>query len=97
MHIGKVVGSVVSTHKLGDITGMKLLVIKDVDLDGNERDSFTVAIDTIGAGHGEMVLYVSGSSARLTFMTKDKPVDSAIIGIIDHWEVLGEMKYKKYA
>jgi ethanolamine utilization protein EutN len=89
MLIAKVTGSLVSTQKVGSMTGHKLLVVEPYRLDPKTRDSLVttgramVAVDTVGAGEGEMVLITQGSSARLTPETKNLPVDTVIIGIID--------------
>ncbi|MBI4863409.1 MAG: ethanolamine utilization protein EutN [Candidatus Riflebacteria bacterium] len=83
MIIGKVSGTVVCTRKVDGLSGFKLLVIKKLDLARKETGDFVVAVDVVGAGHGETVLVVSGSSSRQTARTDKKPVDAAVIGIID--------------
>jgi microcompartment protein CcmK/EutM len=89
MLIAKVTGSLVSTQKVGSMTGHKLLVVEPYRLDPKTRDALVttgramVAVDTVGAGEGEFVLITQGSSARLTPETKNLPVDTVIIGIID--------------
>ena len=89
MFLARVTGSVVSTHKVDSMTGRKLLTVEPlrVDPDGRERLVGTgrsfVVVDTVGAGLGEMVLIVQGSSARLTPETEKLPVDATIIGIVD--------------
>ena len=97
MNLGKVVGTVVSTRKDEKLSGTKLLVVKQIDLQGNETGSFVVAIDAVGAGAGEVVLYASGSSARQTRMTDQRPCDAVIMAIVDNWEVAGEIRYRKGA
>ena len=87
MTIGKVIGTVVATQKSPKLKGMKLLVVGDLDLKGKRSKGYVVAVDTIGAGAGETVLVVRGSSARLPAACTDKPVDAAIIGIIDAIEL----------
>jgi microcompartment protein CcmK/EutM len=86
---------VVSTRKEETMEGMKFLLLKPVDLERKPSANFVVAVDAVGAGVGEMVLYASGSSARQTVMTKDRPCDAVIMAIVDNWEVGGEIKYKK--
>jgi microcompartment protein CcmK/EutM len=83
MFIGKISGTVVSTRKVDGLAGFKLLLVKKLDLARKETGDFTVAVDVVGAGVGETVLVVSGSSARQTERTDKKPVDATIIGIID--------------
>ena len=92
MRLGKVVGSVVATHKHDQLTGHKLLIVRQLKpgQDGSlipayGSSEFTVAIDLVGAGTGETVLYTTGSSARnVSSSTPDCPVDEAIVGIVDY-------------
>jgi microcompartment protein CcmK/EutM len=95
MLIGKVVGTVVATQKDEKMEGMKFLVLKQVDAEGRESSGYVVAVDAMGAGLGEMVLYATGSSARQTTVTDKRPCDAVIMAIIDQWEVGGEVKYRK--
>jgi microcompartment protein CcmK/EutM len=95
MLLGKVVGTVVSTRKEPTLEGSKLLVVRGLDLDGKPTATLVVAVDAVGAGVGEWVLYASGSSARQTEMTKDRPVDATIMAIVDTLEVGGQTKYVK--
>jgi microcompartment protein CcmK/EutM len=95
MNIGRVAGTVVSTRKDERLTGAKLQVVRQVDLDGKETGAFVVAIDAVGAGPGEVVLYASGSSARQTPVTKDRPADAVIMAIVDSIEVGGKTVYTK--
>ncbi len=92
MFIAKVIGKVVSTQKNPKFQGMKLLLIqpyinKEQKLQAS--GSSVVAVDSVGAGIGECVLFTQGSSARLTPATKDTPVDAVIVGIVDTVEVDG--------
>jgi microcompartment protein CcmK/EutM len=95
MLMGKVVGTVVSTQKDPELTGLKLLLVQGMDLHGKLADSFVVAADAVGAGLGEVVLYASGSSARQTEATQNRPVDATIMAIVDLVEVGGETLYAK--
>ena len=95
MTLGKVTGTVVATRKDKKLVGGKLLIVQDVDLDGNILEKYSVAVDAVGAGVGELVLTASGSSARITDVTKDKPVDSVIMAIVDTLEVHGKILYQK--
>ena len=83
MFIGRIAGTVVSTKKVSQLIGFKLLLVQKLDLDGQITGDFVVAVDVVGAGFGEQVLVVSGSSARQTERTDGKPVDAAIVGVID--------------
>jgi microcompartment protein CcmK/EutM len=95
MLIGKVVGTVVASRKEEKLEGVKLLVLKQVDVEGREGSGYVVAVDAVGAGLGEVVLYASGSSARQTVVTDKRPVDAVVMAIIDQWEVGGDVKYRK--
>ncbi len=95
MVLAKVIGTVVATRKEKSMEGLKFLVLRQVDLDGNEIGGHIVAADAVGAGLGEMVLYATGSSARQTVMTDKRPCDAVVMAIVDNWEVNGQIKYKK--
>jgi len=95
MLIGRVVGTVVSTQKEPRLTGLKFLVVRNLGLDGQEAAGFVVAVDMVGAGTGEVVLYVRGSSARQSTLTDQRPVDAAIMAIVDSWDMGGEVVFDK--
>jgi microcompartment protein CcmK/EutM len=95
MLMGRVVGTVVSTQKDEGMVGFKLLVVQNVDLEMKPTSSYVIACDSVGAGLDEIVIVVQGSSARLTDNTKNKPVDAAVICIVDSVEVDGRMTYLK--
>ena len=96
MKVCLVVGDVVSSQKSEMIEGFKLLVVQPVDMyDLKPQGSPYVAVDTVGAGEGEVVLVVAGSSSRLTKLTNKKPVDAAIMGIIDYITIKGEKTFSK--
>lgn len=88
MILARVVGSVVATRKDPRLEGKKLLVLQHVAPDGKPRDSYVVALDTVGAGARETVVCVAGSSARMAAGMKDTPVDTAIVGIVDDVNLL---------
>jgi microcompartment protein CcmK/EutM len=77
------------------MSGMKFLVVRQIDEDNSDTGSYVVAVDAVGAGPGEVVLYASGSSARQTELTRDKPCDAVIMAIVDSWDVGGEVRYHK--
>ncbi|MFT5142012.1 MAG: ethanolamine utilization protein EutN [Rhodothermales bacterium] len=83
MTLGKVVGTVWATRKDEQLVGLTLLIVRELALDGELKDKFVVAVDSVGAGVGEVVLFVQGSSARQTEATKNKPVDAVITAIVD--------------
>jgi microcompartment protein CcmK/EutM len=87
MILGKVIGTVWSTKKDENLIGSKLLIIKQLGLDLKEKSNFLIAVDSVGAGEGEIVLVASGSSARQTLITKNKPVDAVIMAIVDKLDV----------
>ncbi|HEU0178054.1 MAG TPA: EutN/CcmL family microcompartment protein [Blastocatellia bacterium] len=87
MIIGRIIGNVVATRKDPRLEGKKLLLVRPITLTGEDESSYLVAVDTVGAGYREKVLVVSGSSARMADGLKDRPVDAAIVGIIDTVEV----------
>ncbi|MEB3198706.1 MAG: EutN/CcmL family microcompartment protein [Candidatus Sericytochromatia bacterium] len=97
MQIGVVSGTVVSSHKDPRLSGCKLLVVRQVDLEGRPSGPYVVAVDAVGAGPGEYVLFATGSSARQTDATENRPVDCTIMAIVDMWEVDGVVHYQKDA
>lgn len=95
MLLGRVVGTVVSTNKEEELDGLKLLLVRGADVEGRPTGALVVAIDAVGAGLGEVVLYASGSSARQTRVTRDRPVDATIMAIVDAIEHEGRQTYTK--
>ncbi len=83
MFLGKVIGTVWSTKKDEKLVGAKFLIVRKLDLDLNEKSDFVVAVDSVGAGEGEVVLVATGSSSRQTHFTQDKPIDAVIMAIVD--------------
>jgi microcompartment protein CcmK/EutM len=95
MLLARVIGTVVSTRKEPAIEGLRLMVCQPVNAEGEKAGAPVVAADAVGAGVGEMILYATGSSARQTVATQNRPVDAVIMAIVDNWEVGGEFKYRK--
>lgn len=95
MNIGKVVGTVVASRKDPKLEGLKLLVVQNTDLAGEAKGGQVVAVDSVGAGLGELVLYCAGSSARQTDATQNRPVDHVIMAIVDEIETHGESTFRK--
>jgi microcompartment protein CcmK/EutM len=87
MVLGKVIGTIWATRKDEEMVGMKLQIVKHIDLDYRLKDSFVVAVDTVQAGIGDIVLVTSGSSARQTAVTKNKPVDAVIVAVVDKLDI----------
>ncbi len=93
MFLARITGSLISTQKVASMVGQKLLIVEPLRVDEKDQSSLKptgrsfVVVDTVGAGEGEVVLCVQGSSARYTPETKSLPVDAAIIGIVDQVQV----------
>jgi microcompartment protein CcmK/EutM len=87
--VAKVIGSMVSTQKIDSLVGYKLMVVEPYRLESEDRKSLTttgrtfIAVDLLGAGEGDLVLITQGSSARLTPETKNMPIDTIVVGIVD--------------
>ncbi|WP_269522849.1 EutN/CcmL family microcompartment protein [Coraliomargarita parva] len=100
MYLGKVIGSVVSTKKDDSMKGRKLLLVRPMLVDPEDPSQFKpgsntiIAIDTLGAGEGELVMFAQGSSARQADGLKALPVDAAIVGLVDTVNVLGKKTYE---
>ncbi|UCF99914.1 MAG: EutN/CcmL family microcompartment protein [Spirochaetaceae bacterium] len=96
MILARVTGTVVSTRKEQRIEGIKFLLLEKIDAATMEgKKDYVVAMDSVGAGIGEVVFYASGSSSRMTTVTDGKPSDAAIIAIVDSIDVKGELVYQK--
>lgn len=95
MKLGLVVGTVVATQKDEKLDGLRLMMVRDLSLQLEGKDAFVVAADSVGAGEGEVVLYASGSSARMTTATQNKPVDAVIMAIVDAVTIGSETRYQK--
>jgi ethanolamine utilization protein EutN len=86
MHMGIVIGRVTATRKDENLVGTKLLITHPIDLDGNLTADPIITVDTVGAGIGERVIYVTGSMASRAVQNKEAPIDAVIVGIIDSIE-----------
>jgi microcompartment protein CcmK/EutM len=95
MLLAKVLGTVVSTKKEESMKGLRFMLVQPVDADSKPAGAPVVAVDAVGSGPGEYVLYATGSSARQTVATDKRPCDAVIMAIVDNWEVGGELKYRK--
>jgi microcompartment protein CcmK/EutM len=94
--IGQVVGSVVATQKDERLGALKLLVVRVHDHENKPAEQYVVAVDTVQAGHGDMVLFATGSSARQTHLTEGKPCDAVIMAVVDSWDLGGTNVYEKW-
>ena len=90
MRMGRVVGTVVATRKDPSLEGVKFLVVETQNLDMTPDGGYVIAVDAVGAGADDVVLLASGSSARQTNVTKDRPVDAVIMAIVDSFDAHGK-------
>jgi microcompartment protein CcmK/EutM len=96
MILAQVLGTVVSTRKDAALMSLKLMLCREVDAAFKPTGNYVVAADAVGAGAGELVLVAAGSSARLTEVSRDKPVDAVICGIVDSVESGGRDVFRKH-
>lgn len=87
MLLGKVIGTVWSTKKDENLVGSKFLIVKELELNYDDKDNYVIAVDSVGAGVGEIVLVAQGSSARQTNFTNKKPIDAVIMAIVDKLDI----------
>ncbi len=95
MLLARVVGTVVASRKEESMEGLKFLLLRQITAEGKDTSGFVVASDGVGAGVGEVVLFATGSSARQTAATKDRPCDAVIMAIVDTWELDSKRVYDK--
>ena len=95
MLLGIVTGTLVASRKEASLDGLTFLIVRRIDVDGAEVGDYVVAVDAVGAGVGEVVMYATGSSARQTRTTDGRPCDAVVMAIVDAWEVGGEVRYRK--
>ncbi len=97
MLIGRVTGTVVASRKEASLEGLKLLLVQNAHPSGELKDppTFVVAADAVGAGLGDLVLYASGSSARQTKVTDNRPCDATVMAIVDMVEEQRDLVYRK--
>ncbi len=95
MLLGRVTGTVVASQSEPLMDGLTLLVVRQLGVDNTETGGYVVAVDAVGAGVGEVVMYASGSSARQTGVTQNRPCDAVVMAIVDTWDIDGETVYVK--
>lgn len=95
MLLARVAGTLVATDKEPSLEGLSFRVLSQLDINNQETGSYVVAVDALGTGVGEVVMYATGSSARQTEATDGRPCDAVIMAIVDTWEVGGDEKYRK--
>ena len=97
MLIARVTGLVVSTIKYDTLTGSKLLIVQEADVQGQAVGQPLVAVDTVDAGEGDLVLVAQGSAAHQTEITQNRPVDNVIMAIVDTLQASGQVTFRKQA
>jgi len=96
MLVGRVTGSVVSTHKASALRGAKLMIVQPVELDTLKmQDDYVICVDDAGAGEGDLVFCAYGSSARQADAMKGMATDYSIFGILDSIDIRGTRTYDK--
>ena len=95
MRIAYIIGTVVATMKDEKLRGRKLLLAREADLSGKAGGEPFVAVDTVDAGQGDLVVVTEGSSARETDQTHGLPVDAVIVAVIDSLETEGKVTFRK--
>jgi microcompartment protein CcmK/EutM len=95
MYIAEVIGSVVATRKTTNMERLPLRLVRRVTTDLSLTETYAVVVDVIGADTGEYVLITTGSSARNTHLTDNRPVDAVIMAIVDTWQVGDSVRYTR--
>ena len=95
MLLAKIRGTLVSTQKVESLDGLKFFICEQLDIDGKPLGKYIIAADSVGAGVGEVVLYVTGSCGRYTDATTNRPCDATVMAIVDTLEVDGKVVYNK--
>mgnify|MGYP001620113170 CR=1 FL=1 len=95
MLMGKVIGTVVASRKDEELEGLRFLLVQALDHNCQPISTYSVAVDSVGAGVGEVVLYAAGSSARQTRVTQNRPVDATIMAIVDDVDLHNKRVYSK--
>lgn len=95
MLLGKIIGTVVASRKEPELEGLRMMLVRELDAAFEANGKVVVAIDAVGAGQGEVVLFASGSSARQTTITHNRPVDHVIMAVVDQVSAQGELRYDK--
>jgi microcompartment protein CcmK/EutM len=93
--LGRVTGTVVASQKEAHMEGFTFLLVRQIGIDNSDGGGYVVAVDAVGAGVGEVVMYASGSSARQTGITRDRPCDAVVMAIVDTWDVDGTTVFVK--
>ena len=95
MYIGEVIGTVIATQKTANMAGLSLRIVRQMNTDMTPTTRYVVAVDGVGAANGELVLVTSGSAARQTRDTDNRPIDAIIMAIVDTWQTHDQERYHK--
>ncbi len=95
MRIAFIIGTAVATIKVPSLKGHRLLLAREADVDGKPHGKPFVAVDTVDAGTGDLVIVTDGSSARYSELTRDLPVDAVVVGVLDSLETSGKFTFQK--
>lgn len=95
MQLARVIGTVISEQKDPSLAGLKFLLLRLLDVENKEQGGYVVAVDAVGAGLDEVVMFATGSSARQTTVTQNRPCDAVVMAIVDEWEIEGTPRYRK--
>ena len=87
MILGRVIGKVVATMKNESLHGQRLLIVQPIDRDGHDKGKAVVALDSVGAGAGEVVYWCRGNEASFPFLPEEVPTETTIVGIVDEINV----------
>lgn len=91
MQIGRIMGTVVATRKDERLVGTKLMITQPLDVDLSPKGEPLIAVDTVGAGIGELVIYAKGTASRIAAKKLDAPIDAAVVGIIDEIDIRDDL------
>lgn len=97
MFIGQIVGSVIATHKTTNMDSLALRLVRKIAVDGKPSPTYMVVADVLNASEGEYVLVATGSTARQTAQTDNKPIDAVIMAIIDSWHIQNQVVHQQNA
>jgi microcompartment protein CcmK/EutM len=95
VRIAYIIGTAIATIKVPCLSGHRLLLARETGLDGKPKGEPFVAVDTVDAGTGDLVIVTDGSSARYTDLTRDLPVDAVVVGVLDSLETGGTFTWTK--
>lgn len=95
MYLGKIIGTVVATRKDENLVGSKLMITQPLTVDSKPMGEPLIAVDTVGAGIGELVIFTKGTAARIAARKMDSPIDVSIVGIVDEVDIHRDLMEEK--